>query len=159
MIMVILSAVILTVLDQISKYFALEHLKPVGSVEFIKGVMNLTFVENRGAAFGILEGARWFFIIMTLIVTVAVLVYIKKYMPAAKEYKFVKLSLTLVLAGAWGNVIDRALRGYVVDYFETTFIPWPVFNVADIYIVCGTILLIFLFLFVIKEDEKDKKDK
>ena len=60
MVLVVLSAVILTVIDQISKFLALEHLKPAGSIELVKGFMNLTFVENRGAAFGMLNGARWF---------------------------------------------------------------------------------------------------
>ncbi len=154
MVLVVLSAVILTVIDQISKFLALEYLKPVGSVELVKGFMNLTFVENRGAAFGMLNGARWFFIIVTVIVTAVAFVYLKKYMPKAKEYFYVKISIILILAGAWGNAIDRLLRGYVVDYFETTFITWPVFNVADIYVVAGTILLAFMFLFVIKDDNK-----
>ena len=120
----------------------------------INGIMNLTFVENRGAAFGMLSGARWFFVIITIIVTAAILIYIKKYMPKTKEYRLVKVALTLILAGAWGNVIDRMFRGYVVDYFETVFIRWPVFNVADIYVVVGTIILAYAFIFVIKDEPK-----
>ncbi len=154
MIPVIFSAVILTVLDQISKYLALEYLKPLKSIELIKGFMNLTFVENRGAAFGLLNGARWFFVAVTIAVTIAAFIYLKKYMPETKEYFYVKISIVLILAGAWGNAIDRLIRGYVVDYFETTFISWPVFNVADIYVVAGTVLLAFMFIFVIKDENK-----
>ena len=154
MIPVIIAAAVLAVIDQISKFAALKYLKPLGSVGFIKGIMNLTFVENRGAAFGMLNGARWFFVIITIAVTAAVLVYIKKYMPKSREYDYVKVSLALILAGAWGNVIDRLFRGYVVDYFEAIFIKWPVFNVADIYVVCGTILLAIMFIFVIKDEPK-----
>ena len=154
MVLVVLSAVILTVIDQISKFLALEYLKPLKSIELIKGFMTLTFVENRGAAFGILYGARWFFVIITIAVTVAAIIYLKKYMPNTKEYFYVKISIVLILAGAWGNAIDRLFRGYVVDYFETTFIKWPVFNVADIYVVVGTILLAFLFIFIIKDEQK-----
>ena len=75
-------------------------------------------------------------------------------MPKTKEYGIVKIALTLILAGAWGNAIDRVIRGYVVDYFETVFIKWPVFNVADIYVVVGTILLAYAFIFVIKDEPK-----
>lgn len=154
MITAAVSAVILAVIDQISKIAALKYLKPIESTSLIKGIMNLTFVENRGAAFGMLSGARWFFVIVTIIVTAAILIYIKKYMPKTKEYGIVKIALTLILAGAWGNVTDRMFRGYVVDYFETVFIKWPVFNVADIYVVVGTILLAYAFIFVIKDEPK-----
>ena len=76
-------------------------------------------------------------------------------MPKTKEYKFLPLSLMLILAGAWGNAIDRLIRGYVVDYFEFTFFSWPVFNVADIYVVVGTVLLAVLLIFVIKDEKKE----
>ncbi|MCJ7856781.1 signal peptidase II [Lachnospiraceae bacterium NSJ-143] len=154
MIIFLLSALGLTIIDQLSKIAALKYLKPVGSIEFIKGLMNLTFVENRGAAFGMLEGARWFFVIITVAVTIAAVIYIKKYIPSGREYRYVKLSVILILAGAWGNAIDRLFRGYVVDYFESVFIKWPVFNVADIYVVAGTVLLAFMFIFVINDEPK-----
>ena len=155
MVFILLWAFILAVIDQISKLAALKYLKPVGSVSFIDGIMNFTFVENRGAAFGVLTGARWFFIVITIAVTIAAVIYIKKYMPNKKEYGVVKLSIILILGGAWGNAFDRFFRGYVVDFFESVFIKWPVFNVADIYVVFGTILLAYAFIFVIKDDEND----
>ena len=61
----------------------------------------------------------------------------------------------LIMAGAWGNAIDRLFRGYVVDYFEFTFFNWPVFNVADIYVVCGAVLMALIVLFVIKDEKKE----
>ena len=155
MVFILLWAFILAVIDQISKLAALKYLKPVGSVSFIDGIMNFTFVENRGAAFGVLTGARWFFIVITIAVTIAAVIYIKKYMPNKKEYGIVKLSIILILGGACGNAFDRFFRGYVVDFFESVFIKWPVFNVADIYVVFGTILLAYAFIFVIKDDEND----
>ena len=155
MVFILLWAFILAVIDQISKLAALKYLKPVGSVSFIDGIMNFTFVENRGAAFGVLTGARWFFIVITIAVAIAAVIYIKKYMPNKKEYGVVKLSIILILGGAWGNAFDRFFRGYVVDFFESVFIKWPVFNVADIYVVFGTILLAYAFIFVIKDDEND----
>ena len=151
MALVAILAFVLTIIDQISKFMAVKYLKPLGSISFIKNVINLTFIENRVAAFGILNGARVFFVLITIIVTVGIFIYLKKYIPPNKEYRYVKAALILILAGAWGNAIDRIIRGYVVDYFETVFIKWPVFNIADIYVVLGTIILAFLFIFVIKE--------
>lgn len=147
---------ILVVIDQITKYIALSSLKPIGSMSFIKGFMDFTFVENRGAAFGILEGQRWFFVVATIVIS-AVIIYAFVKMPKKNEYKYMNLALVLILAGAFGNVIDRLFRGYVVDFFEFTFIDWPVFNVADIYVVVGTIIFAFLILFVIKDEPKNNK--
>lgn len=147
--------IILTVIDQISKYFALTLLKPVGNITFIEGFMDFTFVENRGAAFGILHGARWFFLLATIVITVGIIYYVSKKMPKQKEYGYLKFSLMLIMAGAWGNAIDRLFRGYVVDYFEFTFFDWPVFNVADIYVVCGAVLMALIVLFVIKDEKKE----
>ncbi|MEA5084232.1 MAG: signal peptidase II [Lachnospiraceae bacterium] len=152
MMIILISVVILTALDQYSKFIALTHLKPVGNIKVIDGWFDFTFVENRGAAFGILEGQRWFFVILTIAVTICVIVYLRKMKEKDRAHNFLRLSLVLILAGAWGNAIDRLLRGYVVDYFEFTFINYPVFNVADIYVVAGTILLAVLLLLVIKDE-------
>lgn len=152
MIIILLSVVILTALDQYSKFIALTHLKPVGNIKVIDGWFDFTFVENRGAAFGILEGQRWFFVILTIAVTVGVIIYLHKMKEKDRAHNFLRFSLILILAGAWGNAIDRLVRGYVVDYFEFTFINYPVFNVADIYVVAGTILLAVLLLLVIKDE-------
>lgn len=145
--------ILLIAIDQITKYIALINLKPISSTVFIKGFMDFTFVENRGAAFGILEGQRWFFVVITVIISVAIIYAFLK-LPNKKEYMYLRVSLVLILSGAIGNVIDRFFRGYVVDFFEFTFINWPVFNVADIYVVVGTILFAFLLFFVIKEEPK-----
>ncbi|MGE4214678.1 MAG: signal peptidase II [Anaerotignaceae bacterium] len=152
MIIILLSVVILTAIDQYSKYIALTQLKPVGNIKVIDGWFDFTFVENRGAAFGILEGQRWFFVILTIAVTIGVIIYLRKMKEKDYAHNFLRFSLVLILAGAWGNAIDRLLRGYVVDYFEFTFINYPVFNVADIYVVAGTILLAVLLLLVIKDE-------
>jgi lipoprotein signal peptidase len=152
LIIVLLSVVILTALDQYSKYIALTHLKPLGNITVIKGWFDFTFVENRGAAFGILEGQRWLFVLLTIAVTIGVIIYLRKMKEKDCAHNFLKFSLILIMAGAWGNAIDRLLRGYVVDYFEFTFINYPVFNVADIYVVTGTILLAVLLLLVIKDE-------
>ena len=149
----ILTVILLIVLDQWTKWQALTKLKPIRNKVVIKGFLDFTFVENRGAAFGILSGQRFFFIILTVIVSIGILYSFYK-LPDTKEYLWLKKALLLVFCGAVGNMIDRVVRGYVVDFLEVTFIKWPVFNLADIYVVIGACFILFLSLFVIKEEEK-----
>ena len=143
--------------DQITKYIALTQLKPIGSVTFIDGFMDFTFVENRGAAFGIFSGKTWLLLVISIIIC-AVLVWAMTKMPKTKEYRKLRVTFVLILSGAVGNIIDRALRGYVVDFFEFTFIKWPVFNMADIYVVVGTIVMAVIIMFFMK-DEKENAGK
>ena len=142
---------ILVIVDQLAKYVALIKLKPIHTTTFLNGFMDFTFVENRGAAFGILSGKIWFFIIVTIIISILIIYSFFK-LPKQKEYNFLKISLMLILSGALGNLIDRIFRGYVIDFFEFTFIEWPVFNIADIYVVVGTLIFSYVVLFVIKEE-------
>ncbi|MCQ4935783.1 MULTISPECIES: signal peptidase II [Anaerotignum] len=152
------AAVVLIGLDQATKYVALTNLKPIGSTVFIKGFLDFTFVENRGVAFGMFSGQRWFILLLTAVITVALLYYYNK-LPKTKEYQLVRMVMLLIFSGAIGNMIDRIFRGYVVDFFEFSFFRFPVFNVADIYVVVGVCILAFLILFVIKEPEEKKKDE
>lgn len=155
MIIPIILAVVLFIIDQATKYIALTKLKPIGNITFIKGFMDFTFVENRGAAFGILNGKVWLLLIVAAVICIVIIAAMLK-MPDTREYKWLKWSLMLILAGAVGNVADRLIRGYVVDFFEFTFITWPVFNMADIYVVVGTIAMAILVLFVIKDDKEER---
>ena len=148
-----ITTILFIVLDQWTKWQALTKLKPMKSMVVIEGFLDFTFVENRGAAFGILSGQRWFFILLTIIVVCGILYGFFK-LPKTKEYLFLRIGFLFVLGGAIGNGIDRALRGYVVDFLEVTFIKWPVFNLADVYVVIGACIILFLSLFVIKEEEK-----
>lgn len=152
------AAVVLIGLDQATKYLALTNLKPIGSMVFINGFLDFTFVENRGVAFGMFSGQRWFILLLTAVITVALLYYYNK-LPRTKEYQLVRMVTLLIFSGAIGNMIDRMFRGYVVDFFEFSFFRFPVFNVADIYVVVGVCILAFLILFVIKEPEEKKKDE
>ncbi len=152
------AAVVLIGLDQATKYLALTNLKPIGSMVFINGFLDFTFVENRGVAFGMFSGQRWFILLLTAVITVALLYYYNK-LPRTKEYQLVRMVMLLIFSGAIGNMIDRMFRGYVVDFFEFSFFRFPVFNVADIYVVVGVCILAFLILFVIKEPEEKKKDE
>ena len=154
----IIAVVVLILLDQGTKFWALASLKPIHNMTLMEGFMDLTFVENRGVAFGMFSGQRWFILLLTGIIAVG-LIWFYKAMPKKKEYFPLRVSLVLVLSGAIGNIIDRLFRGYVVDFFEFTFFEWPVFNVADIYVVVGVILLALMILFVVKDEDLDFKKK
>jgi len=145
--------VLLVIADQITKYFTLNNLKPIGSVEILEGILSFTYVENRGAAFGIMQNARWIFITFTLITIVAIIVYIIR---TKTKDKTLLTALSLILAGGIGNMIDRILRGFVVDMIEVTFIDYPVFNFADCCVVIGAILLGVYILFIYKEPKKGR---
>lgn len=153
----VIVAALLVGVDQFAKYLALTNLKPVGSITFVEGFMDFTFVENRGVAFGMFSGQKWFILLLTGIIVVVMVYYFIR-LPHNRQYCWVRSAMVLVLAGAVGNMIDRIFRGYVVDFFEFTFFDWPVFNVADIYVVVGVILLAILILFVIKDEPKEKKE-
>lgn len=145
--MSILYILAIVVLDQLSKYIAKIKLYSISQIEIIKGFFSLTYVENRGAAFGIFRDKRIILVGFTTIV-IAVMIY---YLIKNKSMnKLLRVSLILIIAGAIGNLIDRVLLGYVVDFFHLyigNVFDWPVFNVADISIVFGTILLAFNLLF------------
>ena len=127
---------LLIALDQWAKSMAYNTLRVNGPLVLIKGVFELLYSENRGAAFGILQGKQWFFFLVAAAVVIAVLVFVAK-----------------LLSGAVGNLIDRAVRGFVVDFFYFSLIDFPIFNVADCYVVCAAGLLILLIGFFYKEDE------
>lgn len=141
----------LILFDQISKFICFKYLKPIepdASIEVIKNFFYLSYVENKGAAFGIFQGARYIFIILTIAVLIFCFYYYKN-ISKSKFSLFSKIALVLIISGAIGNLIDRIFRGYVVDMFH--FIFWgkdfAVFNLADIFVVCGTILLALVILF------------
>lgn len=155
MIISIIVAAVLIVIDQIAKYEALIKLKPIGNTTFIKGFMDFTFVENRGAAFGILNGKTWLLLLLAITICVILVIVMKK-LPQTKEYGYLRATFVLILAGAVGNMIDRVVRGYVIDFFEFSFFNFPVFNMADIYVVVGTIAMAYIVLFVIKDEKNEK---
>jgi len=143
--------VIIIVIDQISKYLATIYLKPIGSFVILKKVFSLAYVENRGAAFGILQNERWLFIVLTIIISIAIACYL---IFNRNESLILRISLSMILGGAIGNLIDRIKQGYVVDMFHFTLIDFPVFNVADSFIVIGTILLGYYILFMAEKEGK-----
>lgn len=128
--------------DQVTKYLAVKYLMPIGSYPVIKNFFHLTYVENKGAAFGMLQNKTLFFIVITVIVG-AVLIYSMIKLPGNSVYNY---TLAMILGGAIGNLIDRVRLGYVVDFIDFKFFP-AVFNVADSFIVIGAIILGYLMIF------------
>lgn len=146
------AAAVLLFLDQYTKDLAVSALKDQPSIPIIKNVFELSYVENRGAAFGMLQNRQWMFIILTAAVLVA-LGWIFHKMPFEKRYIPARFCITGLTAGAVGNLIDRVSQGFVVDFFYFKLIDFPVFNVADIYVVVTIILLAVLLLFYYDEEE------
>ena len=125
-------------LDQTSKWLVVTHLKELETIQIVEGYFHLHYLENRGAAFGIFQDQRWFFVVITVLIVGGILGFLIKN-PQAE--KVLVTALSLITGGAVGNFIDRLLLGYVIDFLD--FQIWPVFNVADSAIVMGQLLLIF----------------
>ncbi len=134
--------------DQYTKHLTVEFLKDGQDLQIIKDVFSLTYVENTGAAFGILQDAKILFILVTIIVTIAFIVYTVK---TKNDNKLYLTSVCMILSGAFSNMIDRFTRGFVVDMIKADFIDFPVFNFADMCIVCGAVLLCIYVIFMYKE--------
>lgn len=145
---------ILVILDQISKLWVLNHLKGKEPIVLIENVFEFHYVENRGAAFGIMQNKQWLFLVITMLV-LAGLVYLTTRIPQTPRFFFLRFCILLVGGGAIGNLIDRVFRKYVVDFLYFKLIDFPVFNVADIFVTCAAFLVIFLVLFYYKEEELD----
>ena len=150
-------AVLLVALDQWLKQWAQDVLMPQGSMAFIPGVLGFRYAENAGAAFGIMQGGRWFFIALTAVVLVGIALYEYK-LPRTKKNLWVRVPLLLIVSGAAGNFIDRLLFGRVVDMLEFQFVRFPIFNLADVFLVVGTALYIFAVFFVLKKDTPSSKN-
>ena len=148
----ILCSVILIFLDQFTKYLAVQHLKDQMPVVLWKNVLELSYLENRGAAFGIFQGKRVIFLIITIIILLF-LAYCFWRIPYTRKYATLRGVLVLIAAGAVGNFIDRMYNGYVVDFFYFKVINFPIFNVADIYVTCSAIFLAVLLIFCYKEED------
>ena len=148
--MVLAITAALVSLDQLTKWLAVVGLKGAGTLDVIPGVLGFTYVENGGAAFGILQGQRWLFLIFTGVVMAAILLLLL--FGKFRSYQMFNISATLIVAGGLGNFIDRLIHGYVVDFIQVQFFEFPVFNVADCFVVIGSLLLlVFVFFFY---DEK-----
>lgn len=144
--------IILTILDQAAKQAAQHLLRGQGAFPIIPGVFELQYLENRGSAFGLMQGQRVFFVVMAgLMLLVVPYVYYR--IPLTKRFWYLRVIACLFLAGAVGNAVDRLIHGYVIDFFYFSLINFPIFNVADIYVTVSTFLLIVLMLFYYHDED------
>ena len=143
---------VLIIIDQITKRIAVNVLADGLRIPLINGVLEFTFVQNRGAAFGIMQNALPFFVVITLS-ALCVITYFLLHIPSQKRYLPLRICLCFIAAGAIGNFIDRLRLSYVRDFIYFSLIDFPVFNVADIYITCATILLVLLMLFYYRDED------
>lgn len=132
-------------IDQFTKWLTIRFIMPVSTVPIIKNVFHLTYIENAGAAFGIMQNKTWLFVVITVLFLAAVLGYFIKRKP---QSKLMVCALTLLTGGALGNFIDRIFRGYVVDMLDFRLIHFAVFNMADVFVVAGALLLAYYLIFV-----------
>ena len=142
----------LIALDRYSKYLAVIYLKDNKPLVLLKGIFELNYLENRGAAFGIMQDMKLFFLIVAVLMVLFVL-YALIRLPKGGRYALMEICLLLIGAGAIGNMIDRVTTEYVVDFFYFVLINFPIFNVADIYVTVACIVLIIGILFVYKEED------
>ena len=140
-------------LDQYTKYLAISHLQE-NPISIIEGVFELRYLENRGAAFGLLQNQQLFFLIVGCI-TLLFIIYLYIRMPHTRRFVLLRVCMISITAGAVGNMIDRIRFRYVVDFLYFELIDFPIFNVADIFATVATFGLVMLLLFYYKEEDID----
>ena len=149
----IIIVIIGVIIDQVTKYFASSYIKD-NPIIIIEDILELRYLENRGAAFGMLQNQQWFFLIITAI-TICIITYIYMKLPHNKHFTPLRLCMISLMAGAIGNMIDRIRLQYVIDFIYFKIIDFPIFNVADIFATVATFALIILFLFYYSEEDFD----
>ena len=141
--------------DQITKFLVVANIPLYADVPFLPGIVQLTYVQNTGAAFSLFRGMQWLFLIIFVVLTVLIVIeYFKKPMPFTRLERW---CIAAIYGGGLGNMIDRTRLGYVVDMIETQFMVFPVFNVADCFITCGCILLLVHLVLFNKSFWKEEK--
>lgn len=147
-----IAVTLLTGIDQLTKFLAVENLKNKADIPLIPNVLYLQYLENRGAAFGIFQDKKIFLVLLTSLILIGVC-YVLWKIPADKKYIYLKLLCFLITAGGIGNLIDRIRLDYVIDFIYFSPIDFPVFNVADIYVSVGMVLLFIVVLFYYKDED------
>lgn len=143
---------ILTLTDQLSKYYIQTNMRVGESKALIDGVFHITHVRNNGAAWSSFSGKTLFLLIITSVLLVLMIyAYIK--LLVTDKFKNLRIGLIFLISGACGNMIDRLARGYVTDMFDFRLINFPVFNIADIFVTCSIIYIIILIIFIIDDKE------
>ena len=150
----LLSIFLLVVLDQFSKMWAESYLKEGPDIVLIKGVLELHYLENTGVAFSMFKGATGVFIALTIIICLLLFAFFVQ-IPYKRHYMPLRIITIFLIAGAFGNLIDRMSNKYVIDFIYFSLINFPVFNIADIYVTCSIFVLILLILFYYKDEDFD----
>ena len=141
-------------LDQITKYLTIFYLKPLDTFPLIQDVLHLTYVENTGAAFGMMKDSRWVFMILSTVAIVGILVFMFWKRPTDK---LLCVSLSFIVGGGIGNMIDRTVLGYVVDMIDFRLINFAVFNVADSFVCVGAgLMILYLILDTVRETRAER---
>ncbi len=153
MIYTILIVILCIVADQLTKLWTLSSLAGTEGMKIIPNILEFTYVENRGAAFGILADSRWVFMVLSVVAIVALVIYLIKAKP---QSLLLRTALSLIVGGGIGNMIDRSFRGFVVDFISVPFVWDYVFNVADMAVCIGCAVL---FLWLILSEIKERKGK
>lgn len=148
-------SLLVVVIDYIIKILVINNLKPISSLEIIPGLFSLNYVENKGAAFGMLANARWIFIVFTIAVIIFLIIFLFLKKPTSK---LLNVAFILIIGGGIGNLIDRIFYGYVVDYLSINFFP-PVCNFADYCVTIGAFLLVIYLIFITDYTKKNKELK
>lgn len=148
---------ILLAIDQFTKYLAVVYLQPISKIVIIEGVFSLFYLENSGMAFGLLQGGRWIFIAITVVV-MCFIIYFYTTLPKNRYGSITRFFLLMLIGGALGNFIDRLLHGFVVDFFFFKLINFPVFNMADVFLVVAVFAIIGITIFT-KETVNGRRKK
>ncbi|MBQ4473279.1 MAG: signal peptidase II [Lachnospiraceae bacterium] len=143
---------LLVLIDQLTKYWARTWLSVKGPVVLIPGALELRYLTNQGSAWGMLSGQMVFFYIFTIL-ALGILGFVWYRIPAEKKYRKLLLIMTFMIAGALGNLIDRVIFRYVIDFIYISLIDFPIFNVADMYVTIPAAFLVLFVLTVYKDDE------
>lgn len=152
LIMDLLLLIVLVAVDQFTKHIAVLKLKNQPAFSIIDGILEFNYLENRGAAFGMLQNQKIFFVFVAVIF-LGVIVYVLFRTPEGKKYTGLHILLIMIAGGAIGNMIDRLRLDYVVDFIYIVLINFPIFNVADMYVTFATAILVIQVLFVYKEND------
>ncbi len=150
----VLFFILLVILDQITKNLAVVYLKDKPAYVIWDGVFELHYLENSGAAFGMLQNQKILFVTIAAVILV-IIGYVLIKLPRNKHFAMLEMLLVLIASGAVGNMIDRVQFNYVVDFFYFKLIDFPIFNVADIYVSVSCVLLAILVIFFYKDDDFD----
>lgn len=148
--------ILIVIFDQLSKYFVNLYLKGNDAIEAIPGFLSFRYHENRGAAWGMLENHRWVFMVVSTVAIVAIIGYLI-WTRKKKDSLLFRISLCFFAGGGIGNMIDRVILSYVIDFLRFDFIDFPIFNVADSFITIGAFLMILNLILEFITEFRGKK--